>query len=73
MKFNIYPVHGDKYSEVLIEIDNVKVELGWLNPRDRNKLAETLRKAADELCPDDVPYEVLRESWEMERDRENAR
>lgn len=69
MKFDISGSFS--YLDVNVEVENVTVKLGLMGPAERETLARTLREAADELCPDDVPYKELESAYEREQEREN--
>ena len=58
MKFHIRRLSSSLF-DVTVENENTKIGLGLMSESDRNSLALILRSAADEMCPDDVPYDEL--------------
>ena len=72
MKINVRPIFSGKYIEATFEDGNATIESGLLDETERAELAETLRKAADELCSDDVPYEELEAAWKRDQALQDA-
>lgn len=66
MKFNIR--RCITYFDVSVEIERTKIELGLMGEAERAELAKTLRDAADDLCPEDVPYAELEFAWNREQE-----
>jgi hypothetical protein len=66
MKFNIRRVHN--YFDVSVEADNTKIDLGMMDEQECANFAEQLRQTADDICPDDVPYDELVAAYLREKE-----
>ncbi|MEB2554082.1 hypothetical protein [Burkholderia cenocepacia] len=72
MKINVQNVGSGKYCEVTVDHNDTTIKIGWLDAEERRALADTLREAADELCPDDVSYSDLEAAWKRDQALEDA-
>ncbi|MDN7703300.1 hypothetical protein QZM15_32975 [Burkholderia sp. AU44665] len=66
MKINVRRISPD-YFDVSVTIGNAHIELGLMGKDEREEFAQMLRGVADELVPDDVPYEELESAWMREQ------
>ncbi|MBJ9895257.1 OTU domain-containing protein [Burkholderia cenocepacia] len=61
MKIHVRNVGSGNYCEVTVDHNDTTIVVGWLDAEERRALADTLREAAGELCPEAErvdPFEV---------------